>query len=53
MMIEKWQKLASKYLVKEKWATLRVDEVELPGGIIKDDYFVLEYPDWATAVALT
>ena len=53
MIIEKWQKLASKYLVREKWATLRVDEVKLPGGIIKDDYFVLEYPNWATAVALT
>ena len=53
MIIKKWQKLASKYLVKEKWATLRVDEVELPGGIVKDDYFVFEYPNWATAVALT
>jgi len=52
-IIEKWQKLASKYLVKEKWATLRVDTVMLPNGTVKDDYFVLEYPDWATAVALT
>jgi 8-oxo-dGTP pyrophosphatase MutT (NUDIX family) len=51
--IEKWRKLASKYLVKEKWATLRVDEVMLPNGTVKDDYFVLEYPDWATAIALT
>jgi len=53
MIIEKWQKLASKYLVREKWATLRVDEVKLPGGIIKDDYYVLEYPNWVTAIALT
>jgi 8-oxo-dGTP pyrophosphatase MutT (NUDIX family) len=52
-IIEKWQKLASRYLVKEKWATLRVDTVMLPNGTVKDDYFVLEYPDWATAVALT
>ena len=41
--IEKWQRVASKYLVREKWATLRVDEVKLPDGIIKNDYYVLEY----------
>lgn len=53
MIIEKWQKLASKYLVKEKWATLRVDTCKIQGGKIKDDYYVLEYPDWVNAVALT
>jgi len=53
MIIEKWQKLASKYLVKEKWATLRVDEVKLPDGVIKDDYYVLEYPNWVNAIAIT
>jgi ADP-ribose pyrophosphatase len=53
MIIEKWQKLASKYLVREQWATLRVDEVKLPSGVIKDDYYVLEYPNWVNAIALT
>jgi ADP-ribose pyrophosphatase len=53
MIIEKWRKLASKYLVKEKWATLRVDTCELPNGSIKDDYYVLEYPNWANAIAVT
>ncbi|WP_412467393.1 NUDIX hydrolase [Pedobacter sp. KLB.chiD] len=53
MVIEKWQKLASKYLVREQWATLRVDEVKLPGGVVKDDYYVLEYPNWVNAIALT
>ncbi|RDC54864.1 NUDIX hydrolase [Pedobacter chinensis] len=53
MIIEKWQKLASKYLVNEKWATLRVDEVKLPDGVVKDDYYVLEYPNWVNAIALT
>lgn len=53
MEILKWQKLSTKYLVREKWATLRVDTVELPDGIIKDDYFVLEYPNWVNAVAIT
>ena len=53
MIIEKWKKLASKYLVRAKWATLRVDTVELQGGAIKDDYYVLEYPNWVNAIAVT
>jgi len=53
MDILKWQRLSSTYLVKEKWATLRVDTCKLQNGTIKDDYYVLEYPDWANAVALT
>ncbi len=53
MEILKWQKLASKYLVKEKWATLRVDTCKLPNGTVKDDYYVLEYPNWVNAIALT
>ena len=53
MIIEKWRKLASRYLVQEKWATLRVDTCELQGGKIKDDYYVLEYPNWVNAIALT
>ncbi|NQX40590.1 ADP-ribose pyrophosphatase YjhB, NUDIX family [Pedobacter steynii] len=53
MEILKWQKLSSRYLVKEQWATLRVDTCDLQNGIVKDDYFVLEYPNWVNAVALT
>jgi 8-oxo-dGTP pyrophosphatase MutT (NUDIX family) len=53
MEILKWKKLSSKYLVKEKWATLRVDTCELQNGSVKDDYYVLEYPNWVNAIALT
>jgi len=53
MEILKWKTLSSKYLVKEKWATLRVDTCDLLNGKIKDDYYVLEYPNWVNAVALT
>lgn len=52
MIIEKWRKIASKYLVREKWATLRVDTCELQTGVVKDDYYVLEYPNWVNAIAL-
>jgi len=53
MEIKKWEKLSSRYLVKEKWATLRVDTCKLQTGVVKDDYYVLEYPNWANAIALT
>lgn len=49
----KWEKLSSRYLVKERWATLRVDACRMPDGTIVDDYYVLEYPNWVNAVALT
>lgn len=48
-----WEKLSSRYLVKEQWATLRVDTCRMPDGKIVDDYYVLEYPDWVNAVAFT
>lgn len=53
MEILKWKRLSSKYLVKERWATLRVDTCELQNGSVKDDYYVLEYPNWVNAIALT
>jgi ADP-ribose pyrophosphatase len=53
MEILKWNKLSTRYLVREKWATLRVDTCELQDGVIKDDYYVLEYPNWVNAIALT
>ncbi len=49
----KWEKLSSRYLVKENWATLRVDSCRMPDGTLIDDYYVLEYPDWVNAVAIT
>lgn len=48
-----WEKLSSKYLVRKNWATLRVDTCRMPDGTIIPDYYVLEYPEWVNAVALT
>lgn len=39
--------------MREKWATLRVDTCKLQNGCIKDDYYVLEYPNWVNAIAVT
>jgi len=49
----KWKTLSSEYLHKGPWATLRSDRCEMPDGRIVDQYYVLEYPNWVNAVALT
>lgn len=49
----KWQVLSSEYIHKGPWATLRTDRCLMPDGRIVSSYYVLEYPDWANAVALT
>ena len=48
-----WKKLSSHYIHKGPWATLRSDKCQMPGGHIVEDYYVLEYPNWVNAVALT
>jgi len=48
-----WTLLGSTYLHKGPWATLRADRCQMPDGRIVDEYYVLEYPNWVNAVAIT
>jgi ADP-ribose pyrophosphatase len=48
-----WKTCYSEYIHKGPWATLRADKCEMPDGRIVDEYFVLEYPNWVNAVAVT
>jgi ADP-ribose pyrophosphatase len=48
-----WKKLASDYLFKDMWFTVRRDKCERPDGKIIEPYYVYEFPDWVTAFALT
>lgn len=52
-MIEKWKVLESNYIIQRPWATLRVDKMQLPNGVIKDEYYVLEYPTWVNMIGVT
>src|SRR5688572_21410849 len=45
--------LSSSYLHKGPWATVRTDKCQMPDGRIVDEYYVLEYPNWVNAVAIT
>jgi ADP-ribose pyrophosphatase len=48
-----WKTISSTYIHKGPWATLRSDKCEMPDGRVVDQYYVLEYPNWANAVAIT
>lgn len=52
-MIKKWTVLDSKYILQRPWATLRVDKMQLPNGVIKEEYYVLEYPTWVNMIGIT
>ena len=49
----KWKVLESEYLFKQPWLTVRQDKCELPNGKIMPAFYVLEYPTWVSAFALT
>ncbi len=51
--LEPWQVLASEYLHREPWLTVRKDHVRLPTGAEIEHYFVLEYPTFVNVVAIT
>ena len=48
-----WIVLKSRYIVKDKWISIRSDTCQMPNGTIVDPYYVLEYPTWVNVVALT
>jgi len=49
----KWKILSSKYITKHKYFTSRVDKCEAPNGKIIEEYFVVELPTTACALAIT
>ncbi len=49
----KWKTISSDYLFKENWFTVRKDTCEKPDGNIVKNYYVFEFPEWATALAIT
>ena len=49
----KWKILSSEYLFNDLWFKVRKDICESPAGKIIDPYYVYEFPEWATAFALT
>lgn len=50
----KWKVISSKYLANDPpWYTTRVETVELPNGEVLENYYILEYPNWVSVIAIT
>ena len=52
-MAENWERLRSEKLFETPYFSLRSDRLRLPGGLIKDPYYVIERPDAAIIFPLT
>lgn len=50
---QKWTTLETKYLYKEPWLTVRKQRMQMPNGNIVPEYYVLEYPEWISVIAIT
>ncbi len=50
---KRWETLDSEYLIRRPWLTARRDRVKLSTGVINDEFYVLEYPDWVNTIAIT
>ncbi|MDJ1468611.1 NUDIX hydrolase [Xanthocytophaga flava] len=48
-----WKVLASEYIAKEPWFTVRKEKVEMPNGSQIASYYVSEFPDWVNVIAVT
>ena len=48
-----WEIIRSETLVKDGWIDLRADQCRTPAGAAIAPYYVLNYPEWVTVVALT
>jgi 8-oxo-dGTP pyrophosphatase MutT (NUDIX family) len=49
----KWKTISSKQLFSETWMNIRADTCERPDGSIITPYYVYDFPEWVTAVAIT
>jgi 8-oxo-dGTP pyrophosphatase MutT (NUDIX family) len=52
MSLQKWKQLATRDVVRDRWARLRADRVEIAPGKILDPFYVMEELEWVHAVAL-
>lgn len=49
----KWKTISSEYIFNDTWLHARKDKCIRPDGKIVYPYYVVEYPEWVTALALT
>ncbi len=50
MTIHPWKVLSSKYLLQDRWLTLRADQCETDRGTTIDPFYIFEKVDWVHVV---
>jgi ADP-ribose pyrophosphatase len=48
-----WTVAGSRYIVTDRWLSVRADSCRTAAGLVVEPYYVFEYPDWVNVVALT
>ena len=48
-----WRVIESEQIFKQPWLNVRKDVCELPNGNKHSSYYILEYPNWVSAFAIT
>lgn len=51
--LKKWKTEESKYLLKDRWITVRADRCTAPDGAVIDPFYVLEYGEWVDCVVIS
>lgn len=51
MAITPWKTIGSRYVVCDRWMTLRADRCETAIGVVLDPYYIQELEDWVQVVA--
>jgi 8-oxo-dGTP pyrophosphatase MutT (NUDIX family) len=51
MAVSAWKILDSRYILRDRWITLRADRCLTAGGLVVDPYYVEEPQDWIQVIA--
>jgi ADP-ribose pyrophosphatase len=52
-MTGKWVTEASRVVIEDRWIRLRADTCRRPDGLLIEPYYIREYPQWTSMLALT
>jgi 8-oxo-dGTP pyrophosphatase MutT (NUDIX family) len=50
--LPRWQVTSRRYLLQDRWLTVRADTCAVPGGCTLDPFYVIEERDWVHVFAL-
>lgn len=52
LQIKPWKVKNARYIIKNRWITVRADTCATAEGVVIAPYYILEYPDWVHMVVV-